>query len=237
MSLASNYKASLSQGRLCYNTLGDMSKVDRVCDALDREYGRPEWTRRERVLDELIYTILSQNTTAKNCEQAFRTLSERFVTWDEARLAPWQEIAEAIRVGGLADQKAPRIRRILEEIHERQRNLDLEWIAGAPDNEAINYLMAFDGVGRKTAACVLMFGLGRPVMPVDTHVHRVATRLGLIERTTADKAHDLLRAIVPPDRVYSCHVNLVTHGRVACHARGPECGRCVLRDDCDYMSC
>ena len=213
-----------------------MSKVDRVCEALDGDYGRQEWTRRERVLDELVYTILSQNTTAKNCNEAFRCLSERFVTWDEARLAPWQEIAEAIRVGGLADQKAPRIKRILEEVHERQGNLDLEWIANAPNDEALSYLMAFDGVGRKTAACVLMFGLGRPVMPVDTHVHRVATRLGLIEKTTADKAHDLLQAIVASENVYSCHVNLVTHGRRICHARNPECNRCVLQDQCDYYA-
>ena len=211
-----------------------MSRIDRACDALDTEYGRREWTRRGRVLDELIYTILSQNTTAKNCEEAFRTLSERFVTWDDARLAPWREIADAIRVGGLADRKAPRIKRIFEEVHQRQGNLGLEWIADTPDAEALSYLMAFDGVGRKTAACVLMFGLGRPVMPVDTHVHRVATRLGLIEKTTADKAHDLLQAIVPPDRVYSCHVNLVTHGRQVCHARNPECGRCVLQADCDH---
>jgi len=212
-----------------------MSKVDRVCDALDLEYGCPKWTRRERVLDELIYTILSQNTTAANCDEAFRTVSERFSTWDDARLAPWQEIADAIRVGGLADRKAPRIKRILEEIHERQGNLDLEWIADAPDDEALDYFMAFDGVGRKTAACVLMFGLGRPVLPVDTHVHRVATRLGLIGRTTADKAHDLLQSLVPPERVYSCHVNLVTHGRRVCHARNPECGVCVLRDECNHL--
>ena len=212
-----------------------MSKIDRVCDALDREYGRREWTRRERVLDELIYTILSQNTTAKNCEEAFRCLSERFATWDDVRLAPSSEIADAIRVGGLADRKAPRIKLILEEIHDRQGNLNLEWIADAPDDEALGYLVAFDGVGRKTAACVLMFGLGRPVMPVDTHVHRVATRLGLIEKTTADRAHDLLQALLPPERIYSCHVNLVSHGRRVCHARSPECGGCVLRNECDCL--
>ena len=213
-----------------------MSKVERVCDALDLRYERKEWTRREKVLDELILTILSQNTTATNCDEAFRCLSERFVTWDEARVAPWQKIAEAIRVGGLADRKAPKIKRILEEIRDRQPNLDLEWIAHAPSDEALSYLMAFDGVGRKTAACVLMFGLGRPVMPVDTHVHRVATRLGLIEKATADKAHDLLQAIVPPDRVYSCHVNMVTHGRQVCHARNPECGKCVLQRECNYYA-
>ncbi|MCX8052326.1 MAG: endonuclease III, partial [Armatimonadetes bacterium] len=148
-----------------------MSKIEKVCDALDQEYGRQTWTRRRNVLDELIYTILSQNTTAANCNQAFRELRRRFLTWDQVRLAPTEQIADAIRVGGLADQKAPRIKRILQEISENKAKLNLEWIADKPNDEALSYLTAFEGVGLKTAACVLMFGLGRPVMPVDTHVH------------------------------------------------------------------
>ena len=142
------------------------------------------------------------------------------------------QIAEAIRSGGLANRKAPRIRRILEEVVERQGNLDLSWIVDAPDSEAIDYLLAFDGVGRKTAACVLMFSLGRPVLPVDTHVHRVAMRLGLIVKVSADAAHDLLQTIVAPDWIYSFHVNMVAHGRQVCHARGPECPKCVLKREC-----
>jgi endonuclease-3 len=186
------------------------------------------------VLDELIYTILSQNTSAKNCNEAFRGLSERFPAWEAVMGAPVEEIAAAIRVGGLANRKAPRIKQILEEIFERQGNLDLEWIANTPDREAIDYLLGFDGVGRKTAACVLMFGLGRPVLAVDTHVHRVAMRLGLIGKVSADAAHDLLGEIVPRDRVYSFHVNMVTHGRQVCHARGPECPKCAIKDSCDF---
>jgi len=213
-----------------------MSKIARVCELLDGRYGRAEWNDRKRVVDELVYTILSQNTTAANCDEAFRRLSERFVLWEGVRQARVDEIADAIRPGGLANRKAPRIKAILEEIHQRQGNLDLEWIADAPDAEAIDYMLAFDGVGRKTAACVLMFGLGRPVMPVDTHVHRLGMRLGLIGRVSADAAHDLLQKLVPPEQVYSCHVNLVRHGREVCHARGPECRICTLKDECDFYA-
>jgi endonuclease-3 len=203
---------------------------------LESDYGRPEFEERTPVIDELILTILSQNTTAKNCDEAFRKLSERFPTWEDVRTANVEDIADAIRPGGLANRKAPRIKRILEEVHERQGNLDLDWIAERPESEAIEYMLGFDGVGRKTAACVLMFGLGRPVMPVDTHVHRVATRLGLIGKMSADAAHDALQALVPSEQVYACHVNLVTHGRRVCHARNPECGRCVLRTECRYFA-
>lgn len=213
-----------------------MRKVARICDALDERHGKKQWAERGPVLDELVRTVLSQNTTAKNCSEAFRVLKERFPTWEEARDARWQDIAEAIRSGGLANRKAPRIKAVLSQISERRNRLDLEWIADKADSEALDYLTAFDGVGRKTAACVLMFALGRPVLPVDTHVHRVAARLGLIGKVDADKAHDLLQEIVPPERIYSFHVNMVLHGRQVCHARGPECRRCVLRGDCDYFA-
>ena len=238
-----------------------MSKIHRVCEALDRSYGIKLWTRREPILGELVLTILSQNTTARNCNEAFRALSERFPMWDQVMNAPWQEIADAIRVGGLANRKAPRIKSILREIHNERGKLDLEWLADVPDDQALHYLLRFDGVGRKTAACVLMFALGRPVLPVDTHVHRVATRLGLIGSMSADAAHDALQAIVihsssgarvrarvrarvelAPDqrseaeRVYSFHINTVLHGRQVCHARNPECRRCCLSGDCDYFA-
>lgn len=213
-----------------------MSKITRVCEALDSYYGRKRWTDREPILDELILTILSQNTTAANCKLAYARLRERFTDWEHARCARWEEIAEAIRPGGLANRKAPRIKAILEQVHVRQMDLDLEWVADAPDSEALDYLMDFDGVGRKTAACVLMFALGRPVLPVDTHVHRVAMRLGLIRKMSADDAHGALQAIVPPEDVYSFHVNMVLHGRQICHARGPECEICPIREECDYFA-
>lgn len=221
---------------------------------MDECYGRKEWVWVRPVLDELIYTILSQNTSAKNCDDAFRELTDRFGAWEAVMNAPADEIASAIRVGGLANRKAPRIKAILGQIDERQGNLDLEWLANTPDSEAIDYLLQFDGVGRKTAACVLMFGLGRPVLPVDTHVHRVAMRLGLIGEVSADAAHDLLQAMFEhpelvegagpveghPEpvegRIYSFHMNMVAHGRQVCHARGPECGRCALKDMCAYYN-
>ena len=133
-------------------------------------------------------------------------------------------------------RKAPRIKRILEEIHAQRGDLSLEWLADVDDDGALDYLLAFDGVGRKTAACTLMFALGRPVMPVDTHVHRIAERLGLIGKVSADRAHDLLGEITPPERVYSFHVNMVAHGRETCRAPNPLCGECVLNKECDYFA-
>lgn len=212
------------------------SWIECICDGLDACYGRKQWTEGKPVLDELIYTILSQNTSARNCDEAFRELSERFRTWEAVMTAPVTQIASAIKCGGLANRKAPRIKRILEETDERQGNLDLQWIAGKPDSDALSYLLGFDGVGRKTAACVLMFSLGRPVLPVDTHVHRVAMRLGLIGNVSADAAHDLLQEIVEPERVYSFHINTVTHGRQVCHARGPECAKCAIKQECNYFA-
>lgn len=221
----------------------ETSLIERIRDLLDECYGRKEWEQGRPILDELIYTILSQNTSAANCDQAFRELTNRFGTWEAVMGARIEDIADAIRGGGLANRKAPRIRRILQEVFERQGNLDLDWIATAPDSEAIDYLLAFDGVGRKTAACVLMFSLGRPVLPVDTHVHRVAMRLGLIGKCSADDAHDLLRAMITTEhpepvegRIYSFHMNMVAHGRQVCHARGPECPKCVLKRECNDMT-
>jgi len=214
-----------------------MSKIDRVCGLLDEHYGRKTWSRRGRVLDELVLTILSQNTTAKNSNAAFRTLLERFPTWDDVCAASCEEIAEAIGVGGLANRKAPRIQAILLSIRDRYQSLDLDWIADLTDAEALDYLTRYDGVGRKTAACVLMFALGRPTLPVDTHVHRVSVRLGLVPWSSTEAAHDLLRAIVPAGNVYSFHINTVTHGREVCHARGPDCAGCVLREECDCFGC
>lgn len=211
-----------------------MSKITRIRETLEEHYGRPQWAGREKVLDELILTILSQNTAARNCREAFARLRERFPTWEDVRLAPVSEIADAIRPGGLANTKSPRIRMILGAIRDRHGSLDLEWLADVPDSEAMEFLMGFRGVGRKTAACTLMFALNRPILPVDTHVHRVAMRLGLIPKVDADTAHDLLQEVVPPEDVYSFHVNMVSHGREICHARGPECPMCPLKCECDY---
>lgn len=213
-----------------------MSKIIRICDALDKHYGKREWTARQPVLDELILTILSQNTTAKNSKEAFARMRGRFCTWEDVQKARWEDIADAIRTGGLANQKAPRIKAILEDIYTQQGNLDLEWIAEIPDSEALRYLQEFHGVGRKTAACVLMFALNRPMLPVDTHVHRVAMRLGLIGNISAERAHDVLQEMLPPERIYSFHINMIAHGRQVCRAIRPVCPCCFLKGECRYFA-
>ena len=220
-----------------------MSRIERICDLLDSAYGKHSMGRdlksrpiRGGPLDELVLTILSQNTTARNCRQAFRVLSERFPTWDDARTGDEREIARAIHSGGLSQIKAARIKTILQQIYEAQGNLDLSWLARVGSEEARDYLLRFRGVGPKTAACVLLFSLGRPVLPVDTHVHRVSKRLGLIgPKVSAQQAHKILQDMVPAERIYSFHVNMVTHGREVCVAGTPKCPVCVLKGDCDYV--
>lgn len=212
-----------------------MSVITTVCDLLDEYHGEKQWSSGLPILDELIYTILSQNTSAANSDRAYESLVNRFETWQAVAESPVEDIASAIKSGGLANIKAPRIKNILLQIGERQHgDTNLDWLAELTDKEAIDYLLGFEGVGRKTAACVLMFSLGRPALPVDTHVHRVAMRLGLIEKVSADAAHDLLAQLVPAERVYSFHINMVAHGRQICHARGPKCSQCVLDRICRW---
>ena len=210
------------------------SKTIQVCDLLDAAYGEAKWERHNPPLDELVLTILSQNTTAANCRAAFRNLRDKFPTWEMVAQAPVEEIADAIRIGGLADIKAPRIKAILRQIGA-SGSYNLDWLADVSVEEARRYLEGFPGVGRKTAACVLLFSLGKPVLPVDTHVYRVAWRVGLISKIGAEKAHDLLAEQIPPKRVYSYHINMVRHGRGICKAQNPRHEGCVLFDVCDYV--
>ena len=213
-----------------------MSRIISICDLLDECYGVKKWDGGLPLLDELIYTILSQNTSASNCNRAYKSLTDSFDMWDAVADATVEEIAARIKVGGLANIKAPRIKNILQQIRSRQGKRYLQCLADLPEVEGMNYLLGFDGVGKKTAACVLMFALGRPVLAVDTHVHRVSMRLGLIGNISADAAHEQLGGIVSADRVYSFHLNMVAHGRQICHARGPKCSECVLRDLCPYWA-
>jgi endonuclease-3 len=185
------------------------------------------------VLDELVATILSQNTSDANSSAAFEELQRRFRDWDAVRRASVRRIADAIRSAGLANRKAPRIKAILQHIHRQQGKLDLEFLASCSVDEAMNYLLQFDGIGPKTAACVLLFSCGKPVLPVDTHVHRVSKRLGLIgQRTNAEKAHAELAPLVPADCVLEFHIQLIRHGRTVCSARNPQCSDCVLFGGC-----
>jgi len=204
----------------------------RIHDLLLTEYGDHPWHPRDP-LATLVSAILSQNTNDANRDRAFGQLRERFPTWEEVRDAPLAELVAAVRPAGLAPTKAPRIQTALRRITEERGEIEPGSLGEMPLEEARAWLLSIPGVGPKTAAIVLLFALGRPVFPVDTHVHRVARRLGLIPPTTTrEKAHALLEALVPPEIYYPFHLNLVAHGRTVCHARNPECARCVLQDYC-----
>jgi endonuclease-3 len=181
----------------------------------------------------LIATVLSQNTADVNSHRAFAALVNRFESWESVATADVNELAEAIRAGGLADIKARRIKLILHEIREKHGSLDLSFLDNVGLTEAKAWLRQLPGVGPKTAGCVLLFSLGKPAMPVDTHVFRVAKRLGLIDtRVSVEKAHEILESLVPPKNVYEFHILMVEHGRRACKAQRPRCAACVLRGPC-----
>jgi endonuclease III len=186
-------------------------------------------------VDELVLTLLSQSTTDVNSWRGYEALRARFPSWDAVADAPLAAVEEAIRPGGLSRQKAPRIQALLRRIRAEHGAITLEGIAAMPPDEALAYLMSFHGVGRKTASCVLLFSLGLPAMPVDTHVLRVARRLELIPATaSADQAHDLLEALLPEENYLTFHVNMIAHGRRTCTARHPACERCVVLELCPY---
>lgn len=179
-------------------------------------------------------TVLSQHTSDVNTARAFAGLKERFPRWEDVVHAPARRVADSIRSGGLADQKAPRIHAILREVERREGSLSLERLRDLDDQEVEEYLCSLPGVGPKTAACVLVFSMGRAAFPIDTHVHRVTARLGWIpDNASADKAHALLKGAVPAELRYELHVQLITHGRTICRARMPRCSECVLFDLCD----
>lgn len=179
-------------------------------------------------------TVLSQHTSDVNTARAFAGLKARFPEWDAVVRARPKQVADSIRSGGLADQKAPRIQAILREVERREGVLSLARLEDLPDDEVEDYLCSLPGVGPKTAACVLVFSLGRAAFPIDTHVHRVTKRLGWIPpAATADKAHALLKRAVPPELRYELHVQLITHGRTICKAQVPRCSECPLFDLCE----
>ncbi len=200
---------------------------------LRKRYGELEPPRVWDPLEELILTVLSQNTSDTNSGRAFEALRKRFPSWDGLARARAGDVADAIRPGGLANVKAPRILGILREIEERQGDLSLDWMRGASDEDARDYLASLPGVGPKTVACVLAFSLGRAVIPVDTHVHRVAGRLGLLPpKATAEAAHAILAELIPPGLRLEMHVGLIRLGRDLCRAGRPMCADCPLNDIC-----
>ncbi len=186
-------------------------------------------------MDTLIGTILSQNTSDANSSAGFRRLKGRFGTWDAVADAPAAAIERAIRVSGLSRRKAPRIRRILRDIRAERGRISLAFLSRRPSEEAYAYLVRFAGVGPKTALCVLLFGFGMPVFPVDTHIYRIATRLELLDASTPpERAHEVLTSMIAPGDRYALHVLLIAHGRQTCRARSPRCRECCLLALCPY---
>ena len=209
-------------------------RIRAVHRRLVAQQGRLKPKSRLPIIDELVVTVLSQHTSDINSARAYRTLKDRFPNWDRVLDAPAEEVADAIRSGGLADQKAPRIKRILAEIEEREGHLDLARLNDLDDQTVDEYLCSLPGVGPKTAACVLVFSMGRAAFPIDTHVHRIVRRLGWIgDKVSADRAHRRLGPLVPPEIRYELHMALINHGRNVCKAQRPRCGDCVLLDFCD----
>lgn len=198
-------------------------------------YGQPTWRNPMPAVDELVSTILSQNTNDTNRDRAFESLRQRFPTWEAVREAESPAVVAAIRPAGLANQKGPRIQRVLQEITAERGSLDMSFLKDLPLEEARAWLMKFKGVGPKTAAIVLLFSLGRPAFPVDTHIYRVTGRLGLRpEKMTVEEAHTHLENLFPPATYYAAHLNIIRLGREICIARKPACGRCPLQEICAY---
>lgn len=210
-------------------------KALKVHKKLLEAFGEPVWRNPLPPVDELVSTILSQNTNDINRDRAFDSLRAKFPTWEDVRDADTDEVIEAVRVAGLANQKGPRLQQVLRDITAERGSLDLSFLEDMPLEEARDWLTRFKGVGPKTAAIVLCFSLGRPAFPVDTHVYRVTGRIGLRpEKMTVEQAHPYLEGIFPPETYYAAHINIIRLGREVCAARKPNCPVCPVRELCDY---
>jgi endonuclease-3 len=220
---------------MSYAGQGQPDKTIEVHGRLLKDYGEPTWRPHMDAVSELVSTILSQNTNDVNRDVAFDRLRSRLPTWEQVRDADVEVVIEAIRPAGLANQKGPRMQEALRFIMQERGELDLDFLAGWPVKEAKDWLCSINGVGPKTAAIVLLFALGRPAFPVDTHVHRVTKRLGLIgPKVSREKAHVELEQLVPEEAYYPFHLNLIRHGRRVCSSRKPRCPDCSLRDLCEF---
>ena len=213
-------------------------KTQTVAERFVACYGFRPWRPHGAPIEELVATILSQHTSDTNSSRAFAELKRRFPTWPEVVSAPAADVAAAIQIGGLANIKAPRIQAALRAAETAFPAGAFDALNRLPVNDARAALLALPGIGPKTASCVLLFSLGIPAMPVDTHVHRVARRIGILElKANAGSAHEILESRLNDDldNVYSFHVNAVHHGRQVCKARNPLCGQCCINDICDYV--
>jgi len=203
--------------------------------ALLQAFGEPIWRNPLPAIDELVSTILSQNTNDVNRDRGFNALRAKLPTWEAVRDADVKDVIEAIRPAGLANQKGPRIQQVLRAITAERGSLDLNFLAGLPIEEARSWLTKFNGVGPKTAAIVLCFSLNMPAFPVDTHIYRVSGRTGLRpDKMTVEQAHPFLESIFPPETYYAAHLNLIRLGREVCGARKPNCPQCPINQLCEY---
>jgi len=213
------------------------AKYAPVAAILRARYGDLTWQPNRPAVDELVNCILSQNTNDTNRDRAYVALRARYPTWADVVNAPTAELVETIRPAGLANRKAPRIQQVLVTIRQERGDYTLDFLRDWPVDKAKAWLLRLDGVGSKTAAIVLCFGLGRPAFPVDTHIHRVGRRLGLLPpKVSADHAHPLMETIVPPEEYYAFHIYMIRHGRDTCKARAPHCAVCPLTSYCDHYA-
>jgi endonuclease-3 len=207
--------------------------IDKILSLLVKHYGRRQLVASHYPLDELIQTILSQNTSDTNSRRAFRALQKSFVNWENLLNADTGLIADFIKRGGLGHVKARRIQGALCEINNRRGKLDLDFLSEMSVPEARDWLLQIPGVGDKTASCVLLFALGKPALPVDTHIYRISKRLGLIGgKTSLKDAHKILEDMIAPEDIYEFHVLMIEHGRKTCIARNPRCTRCIIKKLC-----
>ena len=210
-------------------------KAVKVCKILISKYGKEVSERKLPPIDELVMTILSQHTNDVNMFRAFESLKGIYSSWEDVLAAPQDELAVTIRSSGMYNLKAKRIQATLREIQERVGKLDISHLETMEIAEAKEWLTSLHGVGPKTAAIVLLFSFGLPVLPVDTHVWRVTKRLGIIDmKVSREKAHVLLEQILPTDCIPSLNKNLVRHGREICRAQNPKCSNCFLNNICDF---
>lgn len=229
--MAQSLNPVLDQETLVYRR----EKYARIAAVLKDMYGYPMWRQFLPPVDELVSTILSQSTTDTNRDIAFDALKARYPRWEAVRDAPTEEIVETIRPAGLANQKAPRIQAALHTISDGGGRISLDFLADMDTESAKQWLTAIHGIGPKTAAIILLFAFNKPALPVDTHIHRVTRRLGLIgPKTNAERAHLELEAIISPGDYFPAHLNIIRHGRTICQARRPRCEVCPLTDYCDY---
>lgn len=211
------------------------AKYGLVAPLLEAAYGRKPFKPHDG-MDELVSCILSQSTTDANRDRGFAALKAKYPTWKEVHHAPTADLIETIRPAGLANSKAPRIQGALAQIQAERGEYNIDFLKDMPVEDAKIWLQRLPGVGPKTAAIVLCFGYGMPAFPVDTHVHRVGKRLGFLPpKISANDAHPVMEAIVPPEEYYPFHLQMIYHGRAICHARNPACHRCPLQMHCDYF--